>query len=221
MRAKLLPDLAGDRILVAIVDTDAWCAAADGVLSRDELARAARFRMDSDRRQFAGARAALREIGARHLGCGARDVAFESTAHGKPCFAGPSDTVRFNVSHSGSLALIAVARDREVGVDIEQVRSDIDHLAIAARFFTREEHAELSALPGGSVARAFTTSWVRMEAYLKARGEGIGARMPQFHARPDVALWRLVDLSAGAAHAAALVAQAGAWSVDQLAVDRD
>jgi phosphopantetheinyl transferase len=49
-------------------------------------------------------------------------LTFTAGPHGKPSLtdrAGPVESVRFNLAHSDDSALIAVARDREVGVDVE------------------------------------------------------------------------------------------------------
>ena len=65
---------------------------------------------------------ALREILGRYLGRPANELQFERNEHGKPRLARAGDGLEFNLSHSGSLALVAVAR-REVGVDVEWIRT--------------------------------------------------------------------------------------------------
>lgn len=65
---------------------------------------------------------ALREILGRYLGLPADELRFETNRHGKPRLASPAGGPSFNLSHSGSLALVAVA-GREVGVDVERIRT--------------------------------------------------------------------------------------------------
>jgi len=65
---------------------------------------------------------ALREILGRYLGLAADELRFETGRYGKPRLADPRGELAFNLSHSGSLALVAVAR-REVGVDVERIRA--------------------------------------------------------------------------------------------------
>ena len=67
-------------------------------------------------------RGALREILGRYLGLPADELRFETNRHGKPRLASPAGQPAFNLSHSDSLALVAVA-GREVGVDVERFRA--------------------------------------------------------------------------------------------------
>ena len=46
-------------------------------------------------------------------------LVFDTASHGKPFLAGPESVPRFNVSHAGTIALLAFARAAEVGVDIK------------------------------------------------------------------------------------------------------
>jgi 4'-phosphopantetheinyl transferase len=94
-------------------------------------------------------------------------------SHGKPRLSGRSD-LDFNLSHSGELALIAVARGRSVGVDVERVRRRTDVLAIArGSFSSRERQAIESPLTDAARREAFFECWTRKEAYLKGRGVGL------------------------------------------------
>ncbi|HEX6206277.1 MAG TPA: hypothetical protein VFZ29_10790 [Solirubrobacterales bacterium] len=77
------------------------------------------WRVDLDTVDSQGA---LREILGRYLGLPADEMRFETNRHGKPRLASPAGGPAFNLSHSGSLALVAVGR-REVGVDVERIRA--------------------------------------------------------------------------------------------------
>jgi 4'-phosphopantetheinyl transferase len=145
------------------------------LLAPDESARAERFRFERDRRRFTVARGVLRTLLGRYLGTDPRVVAFRYETHGKPVLDGEpaAHGIRFNVSHSGEMALYALARGREVGVDVEEVRRMEDGLGIAERFFSPAEVAAFRSLPAEIRDDAFFNCWTRKEAYIKAVGEGL------------------------------------------------
>ena len=193
-------------------------AAAHALLSADERERAARFHFDRHRRRYAICRAALRQILAGYTGLPAAEIDFSYTAHGKPYLE--SARIAFNVSHSGDLALVAVAAAGEVGVDVEQMRPGIEREGIE-RYFSPHEAQVLRGLPPGLQNRAFYNCWTRKEAYLKATGKGLSGRLLDFdvslapgepaallahRTHPgEPARWHLEDVEAGAGHAAAVV----------------
>jgi 4'-phosphopantetheinyl transferase len=119
------------------------------LLAPDETARAQRFYFERDRRHFTVGRGALRMILGRYAGIAPSQLQFTYTSYGKPALseATGGDTLRFNLSHSAGLALCAVTRSREVGVDIEGVREMDDLPQIARQFFSANENAVLSRLP--------------------------------------------------------------------------
>lgn len=146
------------------------------VLSEDERARAARFIRARERRRFARCRAALREILGRLLDEPAGSLRFRAAAVGKPELdRGPGVVapLRFNVSHSSELAIIAVSGGREVGVDIEKLRPVTEAERIVASFFTAAEIEAFAAIAGPVRVEAFLRGWTRKEAVLKAFGSGI------------------------------------------------
>jgi 4'-phosphopantetheinyl transferase len=85
--------------------------------------------------------------------------------------------LRFNLSHSGDLLLLGVARGRAVGVDLEPVRSLSHRPAIERRVFSAGERRMLSQLPAEQRTEAFFNGWTRKEAFAKATGEGMWAAM--------------------------------------------
>jgi 4'-phosphopantetheinyl transferase len=199
-----------------------------GALAPDERERASRFHFERDRRRFAAARGLLREILSRYAGLPADALRFGYTSYGKPHLAEEwGGGVRFNVSHSGELMLCAVGRGREVGVDIEQVRADVEHEEIAGRFFSEREVAALRALPVGLRREAFFLCWTRKEAYIKGIGEGLSLPLDSFDVslapgepasllavRGDgraAARWTLRALEPGPGYHAALVAEGHDW----------
>lgn len=151
-------------------------------LAADERARAERFRFDLDRTRSIIARGLLREIIGRYLDREPGALSFRYNAFGKPALPDESnrERIRFNLSHADGIALYALARHREVGIDIEHVCADMAHERIAERFFSAREVATLRALDPALQHEAFFACWTRKEAYKKARGEGISVGLDQF-----------------------------------------
>lgn len=124
----------------------------------------------------AAGRAPLRQLLGRYLGCAAEQVVLTDAAHGRPELAGPHrEALRFNWSHSGGRALVAIARHVQPGIDLEhrQRRGARDVLALAQRFFAPQEVQALRALPAADRALAFLRLWTLKEALLKAEGRGL------------------------------------------------
>jgi 4'-phosphopantetheinyl transferase len=149
-------------------------------LSPDEAARAERFRLDKHRRAFALGRAALRKLVSGYLGLVPTEVSFVYGPKGKPALAGPAQSLRFNASNSGDLAVYAFAEGCELGVDVEHRRPVPEIGRIADRFFAREEAAELMALPEAERTQGFFNCWTRKEAYIKAVGGGLSVPLDSF-----------------------------------------
>lgn len=153
-----------------------------GSLSPDERETAARFAEPAAGRHRATARAALRILLGGYQGADPAALRIDVGPHGKPFLAEPpplSDGLEFNLSHSGSDALVAVAR-MTVGVDLERTvrRTPVDERRLANRFFTPAEVAAWQA--GRKTDAAFFRLWTRKEAVLKAHGGGLGAGLNRF-----------------------------------------
>src|SRR5262252_2460436 len=104
-------------------------------LSKDELARASRFHFERDRDRFIVARGELRRVLAGYVGLDPGSLTFRYGARGKPSVEG--DSLEFNLSHSGSIALLGLTRQRRIGIDIEEIRYLDDCGELAARFFSK------------------------------------------------------------------------------------
>jgi 4'-phosphopantetheinyl transferase len=151
------------------------------ILSPDECARADRFHFEVDQRRGIIGRAYLRLLLGRILEMPASELQFEYDEFGKPTLIpGQRRALQFNVSHSGELILIAITMGRAVGVDVEQIRTDLDPNDIAVQFFSASEREILASLPVPARYRAFFTCWTRKEAYLKAKGVGLSLPLSQF-----------------------------------------
>ena len=201
-------------------------------LATDEQTRAERFHFARDRARFIVARGVLRAILGRYLNREPACLPFCYGSHGKPALAGQSDrgAIRFNASHSHGVALFAVTRGREVGIDIERIRFDLAVAEIANRFFSRREIAMLRALPAASQHQAFFRCWTRKEAYIKARGEGLSMPLDQFEVSlapgapaamlgtqgdpSEASRWSLQELTPAPGYAAALAVEGHGWHLN-------
>jgi 4'-phosphopantetheinyl transferase len=160
-----------DAVLVSRIRLDEQPVAVP--LDEDERRRAARFVFDIDRRRYVAAHTALRVILGRFLGQDPADLRFTYGPRGKPRLADAPIDARFNLSHSGDLALVAVAIGREVGVDIDQTRTMSDMSGVAEHAFSPAERALLERTPPESRPEVFFRIWTRKESFIKALGDGM------------------------------------------------
>jgi 4'-phosphopantetheinyl transferase len=155
--------------------------ALDQLLSADETERARRFHFEKDRRHFILARGTLRRLIGRYLEATPESIRFIYQEYGKPQLVDSVyPTLKFNVAHSGSLAVFAFTRLSEIGVDLEQIKPELAGEDIARRFFSESEVASLDALPERERALAFYNCWTRKEAFIKAKGLGLSLPLDQF-----------------------------------------
>ena len=105
---------------------------------------------------------------------------FRTESHGKPALAWPVLDIPFNVSHTGGLALVAIAGRGRVGIDAETVRSEIEVEDLSRRFFAPAEAAEILALSPDAQLPAFFACWTRKEAFIKALGGGLSVALDSF-----------------------------------------
>ena len=152
------------------------------VLSVDERARAARYRFDKHRDSFIESRAALRSIIATYADVAAADVEFNYGPHGKPHLApGLNEAqLQFSFSRREGLAVVALARDRDVGIDVEFIRDDFPTREVAKEIFSERESEEFLLLPAEQRVEGFYNCWTRKEAYIKAIGEGLSFPLKDF-----------------------------------------
>ncbi len=151
-----------------------------GQLSADETARAARFCFPHLRVSFLIAHGMLRSILAEYLETVPSALKFSYNQQGKPSISGGARELRFNLSHSGTLAACAVAIGCDIGVDVEQIRHMPDLFDIAARFFSPGECTDLQNVPPDQQELAFFNCWTRKEAYIKAIGGGLSIPLDSF-----------------------------------------
>lgn len=211
-----------------------WCLALDEyvvylksflqMLATEEVEKTWRYYFEKDREHFAVARGMTKTILGGYLKVMPNEVRFRYNSFGKPALADDCKAdLRFNLSHSHGLALLAVAREREVGIDLEYQRPEIATEDIAERFFSATEVKSLARLPKEMQAEAFFKCWTRKEAYIKAIGEGLSFPLDQFSVslhpselpelrevvgnRQEMSRWSFWDLSPNSRYAAALVVE--------------
>src|SRR5947209_2375489 len=152
------------------------------MLAADELAKAGRFHFEKDRTCFIVAHGLLRTLLGRYLHMQAGQLRFCVNAYGKPSLH-PSfheQALNFNLSHSQNLALYAFTFRRQVGIDVEYMRADVDFEGVARHSFSPVERNVLHALPAEERPQAFYNCWTRKEAYIKARGMGLYLPLASF-----------------------------------------
>jgi len=191
------------------------------LLSADEQERAARYKFDSDRNRYLHVRTTLRTLLGRYTGQAPEQLQFEFNEHKKPHLpkSNTATDVRFNVSHSGSMALLAFTRGTDLGVDVEFHRELSDMLPVANWCLSDEQYADFETIsPLAEQRQAFFRFWTRKEALIKAVGKGLAQPLKEFdvsfrRAQPpallragqsfgEIADWQLRDIAvAGPYHA--------------------
>lgn len=177
-----------------------------------ERDRADRLRKTGIRERFVAGRGFLRETLASYLDLRPEDIRFGEGEWGKPCLSEGNGhgAIFFNLSHATDLAVLAVAREREVGIDLERIVEDLPFREIARIFFSPLEQATLFSLSPDEQLAAFYRCWTRKEAYLKGCGKGLMQPLDSFDVsllpgRPpallahrtspdDPAGWSLIDI---------------------------
>lgn len=192
-------------------------------LEGEEIHRADRFHFEKDQRAFTVSRGFLRHVLGRYLTTKPEALRFLYGPYGKPALNGEhrNSSLRFNMSHSRGVGLVAVSDNREIGVDVEYIRPDFATEDIARRFFSPHEVSAFNALSKELRVAAFFRCWTRKEAYIKAIGRGLSQPLDGFDVTlapeapaqllraddDDASRWSLSDIDAGSDYAAALVVE--------------
>jgi 4'-phosphopantetheinyl transferase len=180
VRAALNRETSSSELPLNVVDL--WFAtlsesdfSLQAVLSVEELRRASVFRFDRDAANFVARRGILRLILATYTGVPPSQLSFTHNQFGKPALDGCLCNIRFSLSKSGELAVYAVARLRDLGVDLEHFgQRPLEISSIAGSFFCETQIAALNDCPADQKERMFLRLWTQLEAQGKARGIGIG-----------------------------------------------
>ena len=203
----------------------------ENTLTADERVRAERFYFQEHREHFIAGRGLLRNILSRYLGREPEQLRFCYNSYGKPALTEESGAagLRFNLSHSHDMALYAVTHDREIGIDIEHFRPDVEAEKLAERFFSPREAAVLRALPEDLRKEGFFNCWTRKEAYIKAGGKGMSIPLSAFDVSltpgepaallrsqnppQETSRWSLQALDPAPGYAAALAVKGHDWEL--------
>jgi 4'-phosphopantetheinyl transferase len=180
-------------------------------LCEAERQRAARFRFDRDRRRFIVARARLRALLGARLGVAPGSVELVYGKNGKPALAQRFAHTQwhFNLSHCDEVAVYALSRGREIGIDIEAIRAVGEADGIAARFFSRRENEAYLALAPRDKPLGFFKCWTRKEAFVKALGDGLSLSLDEVDVSTAPTGWRLHSFSPLPGFIAALASHRG------------
>lgn len=142
-------------------------------LSPDEINRLNRFKFQKDKASYILGRGGIRHILSRYLHVKPHALAFDYGEFGKPYLKNKDFSLQFNISHSGSHIVYAIANNNDVGVDIECCRADLDFLSVAREFCSSQELSKLSQLRSRELISAFYRCWTLKEAFVKAIGLGL------------------------------------------------
>jgi 4'-phosphopantetheinyl transferase len=152
------------------------------MLDQDERARAARFRLELDRREFIAAHALLRSMLTTYLDRPAAAWRFCTDASGKPGLASEMalPELQFNVSHTRGLVAVALVAHGRLGIDVEKIDASKADFSVAEKYFAPSEVAMLQHIPERERPNWFFRLWTLKEAYLKATGTGLGTPLDSF-----------------------------------------
>jgi 4'-phosphopantetheinyl transferase len=204
----------------------------EAMLSPEEKARADRFHFVNDRNRFVVARGLLRELLGEYLHQDPAGMEFSYGQHGKPSLSGEnaSSGLSFNLSHSSGLVVYAIAKERNLGIDVEHVRPESAGEDIAQRYFSAREVSDLRTLPPEARVEGFFHCWTRKEAYLKATGMGLQIPLDSFSVSllPEkpvqflggvASQWHMAAYHPADGYAAAVVYDGAPCSIKYLSVD--
>lgn len=190
------------------------------LLSPDEATRAARFRFTQHRDRYIAARGQLRLLLAEALQQPPKAITVAYSEHRKPYI--PDSSIAFNIAHAGDLTVCAITTDHAVGIDLEDIRREVEIMSVARAFFAPDEIAWLSAASPPEQRRLFFHLWTRKEAYLKARGiglkrDGLNTLIPTENAvsfvADDESRWSVISFTPTTHTRAALVTSANIPSI--------
>ncbi len=210
------------------IDDEALIERYHGLLSAEESIQQKRFHFARDRHQYLVTRALVRSVLSRYAPVDPPAWTFQVNQYDCPSILEPAAFagLRFNLSHTAGLIVCAVAQDRDLGIDVENLNRKGQTVEIADRFFAPFEARALRALPTGLQRRRFFEYWTLKEAYIKARGMGISLPLEEFWydldagdairidfgpgIRDDASDWQFLQREMGAEHLLALAIRRGA-----------
>ena len=148
------------------------------LLSDEEKLRAKRFKFEKHRQRFIIFHGFMRIILARYLNINPEKVQYNKGDNGKPYLL--DSDLYFNLSHTQSMALLAVSKGTEVGIDIEFKERKTDWQGVGKRFFSDIEQQSLFSRDINQQENYFYSLWTRKEAYMKVLGTGLSLAPANF-----------------------------------------
>jgi 4'-phosphopantetheinyl transferase len=201
------------------------------LLSNNERSRANAFVHAKDRERFIISHGILRILIGCYLEVAPDELQFSQGPYKKPCLdsAYTDSNIQFNLSHSQGYALLALTRQRQIGVDIEYMQPLTNMEQIAANTFSPQENWELENLPPQERLAAFYNCWTRKEAFVKALGKGLYYPLNRFSISlstekqscllnidddpAEAARWAIVELKIAEGYAAGLAVEGHNWQL--------
>jgi 4'-phosphopantetheinyl transferase len=147
-------------------------------LSAAERKRWNSLYFSQDKQTFYQSHNALRLILSRYLSMPPNDIEYEWNSFGKPFLK--NKMLQFNLSHTDTMAVIAVTEGADIGVDIENLNQKVEYDDLAKRFFCEAEYQKLVQVYPKEKSNAFFNCWTRKEAFIKAVGEGLSYPLNDF-----------------------------------------
>jgi len=153
------------------------------ILSAQEKDTLSRFRRETDKNTFLASHVFLRKVLSGYLNVDAKQITYEKNKYGKPfltkdLFAKTS--LMFNLSHCNGMAVVAISKGADVGVDVERMVRSVSPLEISDRFFSKAESVALKELAETKQLKRFFSYWTLKESYIKARGFGLSLPLDKF-----------------------------------------
>lgn len=155
------------------------------ILDDTERSRMASFKFEHLRHQFAYAHGLLRMLLSRYVQCDPKTLVFKIGSHGKPELADVAD-LSFSLSHSGWGVALAIARNMEIGLDIEQIKPIDERRSLIERFFSAQELVLYDKTLSAEQESAFFRLWTRKEAFIKGLGLGLSYPLNNFSVGIDI-----------------------------------
>ncbi len=152
------------------------------LLSDAEKARSEQFKFFKHRKHFIASHGFLHTVLAYYLDTPAGHILFSHGNNGKPSIIDEQNPqqIQFNMSHSNNLAILAICKGHQLGIDIEFMERKTDWQGVGKRFFTPNEQQAIARLPEEQQKEAFYRVWTRKEAHMKVTGEGLRLPPTQF-----------------------------------------
>jgi 4'-phosphopantetheinyl transferase len=207
------------RAAAGAADARVW----EAPLALAEREAAGNFAFDRDRQTYVLAHRLLRTVLSAYLDVDAAEITFAAGAFGKPELAAHGGLC-FNLTHSAGAAMVALAWEQRIGVDLESTQARVDLDSVMRSTLAPPERALIEAMPQAGRSAAFLQLWTRKEALLKAEGVGLSHNPRDYSVAESVTMspaatsvavafgtrWMITDLEVGAAWRSAVAVGGGA-----------